>query len=308
LLNVLDTKKEIAIDILKNELNIMPIEVIRFPTGFCHSVYYVKTKTEVYVLRITESKWHYDGSVKWLNKLAKFEIPIPKILKNGQYRGIYYTLITYINGKDIGDVYYMLNDFQKRDIVKGLVEIQRKVSVIPADEIENSDYYSSAVCIERIQDVIQRHRDDITKNNIFDPNYCDVVLNLANKFNDYFASVKPMAYLDDISDKNVLIHDGKLAGIVDIDEMGYGDPLEIIGLTNLALLLRKADTKYVDYWLDEMQVNDTQKKALAFYTLLFCIGIMGERGMKFDNDTVVPVKQNEVDLLNSIFNKLLTTL
>jgi len=35
-----------------------------------------------------------------------------------------------IHGKDIGDTYHLLNDFEKRDIAKGLAEIQKKVSVI----------------------------------------------------------------------------------------------------------------------------------------------------------------------------------
>jgi len=293
----LDSKKEIALKILRDELNITPIELTRFPTGFCHSVYYVKTETEEYVLRVTESKWHYDGSVKWLNKLTRFEIPIPKIIRHGQYWDVYYAIITYIRGKDLGDVYHTLNDFQKREIVKELVEIQRKVSVIPTNEIEGSGYLPE----ERINNIIQRARESITANKVFDPSVCDAVADLVNKV--YFANVKPKAYLDDISTKNVLIHNGKLAGIVDIDEMGYGDPLEVVRLTNMALLLMEADTKYIDYWLNEMQANDIERKAVIFYTLLSCIGFMGERGAKFKNDMVVPVNQDEIELLNSIYNK-----
>jgi hypothetical protein len=106
----------------------------------------------------------------------------------------------------------------------------------------------------------------------------------------------------------VLINNGKLAGIVDIDEMGYGDTLVVVGVTNMALLLMEADTKYIDYWLDEMQANDIQRKALTFHTLLYCIDFMGERGAKFNNDVVVPVNQDEVNLLKSIYDKLLAML
>ncbi|MCL2519369.1 MAG: aminoglycoside phosphotransferase family protein [Oscillospiraceae bacterium] len=296
----MDTKKDIALKILNDELNIMPMKVTRFPTGFCHSVYYIKTEIDEFVLRVTESKWHYYGSVKWLNELARFEIPIPKILRHGQYGDVYYTLITYIHGKDLGDVYHTLNDFQKRDIVKELVEIQKKVSDIAP--VESFVYLPE----EHIKTIIQRFRESITANKVFDPSVCDAVADLINKV--YFANVKPKAYLDDISTKNVLIHNGKLAGIVDIDEMGYGDPLEVVGLTNMALLLMEADTKYIDYWLDELQATATQRKAVTFYTLLSCISFMGERGTKFNNDTFVTVNHDEVELLNSIYNKLITQL
>lgn len=34
------------------------------------------------------------------------------------------------------------------------------------------------------------------------------------KFEEYFAGVKPVAYLDDISSKNLLIHNGRISGIM----------------------------------------------------------------------------------------------
>jgi len=303
-----DTKKETALKILKDVLNITPVEVTRFPTGFCHSVYFVKTETEEYVLRVTESKRHYDGSVKWLNELVKLDIPIPKVLSNGQYGDVYYTLITYINGKDIGSIYHTLNDFQKRHIVKELVEIQKKVSALPPNLIYGFENYPPVGSIVSIKNHIRRIRENITANKVFDPGICDVVADFADKFEDYFASINPVLFLDDIQTKNVLVNNGKLAGIVDIDEMGYGDPLVVVGVTHMSLLLMEADIKYIDYWLDEMQASDVQRKMLKFYTLLYCIDFMGERGAKFNNDVTVPVNQMEVDLLNSIYNNLLCDL
>ena len=79
-----DTRKNVALDILHDELKLEPVEIFRFTTGYCHNVYYVKTKTEKYVLRITgeESKHFYLGSIKWLPELSLLEIPVPKILKH----------------------------------------------------------------------------------------------------------------------------------------------------------------------------------------------------------------------------------
>ena len=123
-----------------------------------------------------------------MNELARLNIPIPQILRNGQNGDVYYTLITYINGKDIGDIYHTLNDFQKRDIAKELVAIQKKVSALPPNLIDGFENYSP---------------------------------------------VGSLAYIEN--------H------------------------------------------------NDIQRKALTFYTLLYCIDFMGERGEKFNNDVVVPV-------------------
>jgi len=303
-----DSKKDIATRILSSELNITATEIKRFATGYCHSVYHVKSKTDEYVLRLTteENKGYYFDSVKWLNKLAQMEMPVPKILKHGHYGEVYYTLITFICGRDLGEVYHMLNDPQKRDIVKELSEIQRKVSTLPSINLYGYDNHSFATWVEYPGSLIDRSRKRIIRNKVFDAEVCDSIAVAMNALKDYLSNVEPVAFLDDITTKNVLIHNGKLAGIVDIDGICYGDPLLAVGLTNMALLAMEADTKYIDYWLEELDSNTAQRKAVTFYTLLFCIDFMGEQGMKFDNGNIVAVSQEKTELLTSIYRGLLS--
>ena len=63
--------------------------------------------------------------------------------------------------------------------------------------------------------------------------------------------------------------------------MGIGDKLTFVALTNIALLNMECDTDYVDYILEEMQLNETEKKAFFFYSLLYCVDFMGERAPRF---------------------------
>ena len=298
-----DTKIDVAIKILSEELNIFPTVVKRFTNGYCHSVYYVETEKEQFVLRVSTSEWHYRGSLQWLPLLGNLGISVPKILKHGHYGEVFYALITYINGTDLGDIYHTLNDTQKREIAMELAAIQQKVAVL---SIEPTDMYicppadvgrKTAYCRERIE-----------QNKVFDAAVCDKVAEIFNTHNNYFGEIEPVAFLDDISTKNVLVYNGKLSGIVDVDEMGYGDPLSVIGLTNMALLAMDTDTKYIDFWLDAINASETQRKIVTLYTLLYCIDFMSERGTCFGNDNVVPVNQKEVELFSSIFNKLITAI
>jgi hypothetical protein len=304
--NKFDNEKDIFIKILKTELNISPVNITRFSTGYCHSVYHVKTKIDESVLRVTseENKEFYFGSLKWLSELTRLEIPVPKILKHGQYENVYYTLISFIQGKDIGEIYHTLSDSQKRDIVGELATIQKTVSTLPS--IKRYGYNNSfATWSEFIKSCIKRSHDRITRNKVFNPLICDEVAEVAHKFRDYFLSVKPTAFLDDITTKNVLVHEGKLAGIVDIDEICYGDSIMVLGLTNMALLSMKADTKYINYWLEEMHASTIEKKAMMFYTLLFCIDFMAEQGMTFNNDISIPKDQKKIKHLSLIYNELM---
>ena len=52
--------------------------------------------------------------------------------------------------------------------------------------------------------------------------------------------------------------------------------LTFAALTNMALRDLGYDTDYVTYILEEMQVNDVQKRAFLFYTLMYCVDFMGE--------------------------------
>lgn len=113
---------------------------------------------------------------------------------------------------------------------------------------------------------------------------------------DFSCNSKPIAYLDDISTKNLLIHRGQVSGVIDIDWMGVGDKLTYVAMTYMALLNMGCDTDYVTYLLEEMKV-------FAFYSLAFCVDFMGERGMCF-MDKQVPVSPQIVEQMNGIYEKL----
>jgi len=307
----LDTNRDTAIRIIKQEIGMKPINVTRFTTGYCHCVYYVKTKNGEFVLRITgkDAKNYYYGSIKWLSELDTLGIPVPKIISHGQNEDVFFALLSFIPGKDLGEIYYTLNDSQKRKIVRELSVIQRKIANLPTSgrygylHSENTD--SFITWIEYIESCIARARKRIRKNKIFDADICDCVTAAMDNQKEYLLKVQPTPFLDDITTKNVLIHEGKLSGIVDIDEICCGDPLFVIGLTNMALLFMQTDTKYIDYWLDEMNADDVQRNAVVFYTLLFCVDFMGEQGMQFGNDKVISYNQKTVDLLYSYYYELL---
>lgn len=120
----------------------------------------------------------------------------------------------------------------------------------------------------------------------------------------YIFSIRPITYLDDISTKNLLIQNGHVSGVIDIDWIGIGDILTFVALTKVALLNMDFDTKYVDYLIDELNPSAEQYQALIFYCLLFCVDFMGERGNQF-LDKIVPVNQQIIDRLNRLYDEFM---
>ena len=59
----------------------------------------------------------------------------------------------------------------------------------------------------------------------------------------------------------------------------------------------------MDYLLEERSCNVMEKKAFLFYSLLFCVDFMGERGMQF-GDKKVEVNETVVNRMNQIYEEL----
>lgn len=275
-----------------------PSSIERCSVGHGNFVYIVECKDSKYVIRCSKEVDAYEKSIYWLEKLANIEIPVPTVIGKGTYKEYEYLILTYIEGKDIGDVYSKLTDSEKRAIAKEIVSIQDKVAELHWDEVdEDWSWYSFIVYM------LERAKERIAVNCYFDVNKVERLYGLMEPLKTYFSYVKPIAYLDDISSKNLLIHNGELSGIIDIDWIGIGDKLTYVALTNIALLNLEYDTDYVKYILDEMQVSEVQYKAFLFYSLMYCVDFMGERGMTF-MDKTIEVNEQIIDRLNGIYDML----
>lgn len=276
-----------------------PQSIERCAIGQGNYVFIVDCPKGKYVVRCSTECSAYNESVYWLEQLTAIEIPVPKIIAKGTFGGYEYLILSYFEGKDIGLVYSQLSDADKKEIAKEIVHIQNKVAGLKLKNIDAQWTWHS-----EINYMLERAKERIVANGFFEAEKVDRLWKLAEQLDEYFTNIKPIAYLDDVSTKNLIIHNGHISGIVDIDWIGIGDSLTYVALTNMALLNMECDTDYVKYILAEMRISDVQKKAFLFYTLMFCVDFMGERGMKF-MDKLVEVNEQIIDRLNKIYASLL---
>lgn len=199
----------------------------------------------------------------------------------------------------MGIVYPELSKDEKLKIAREVVRIQKAVGTIELG-IEDNWTWNSL-----IQYKLDRAKERIEKNGCyFDINKVERLRKMSKMLQDYFCQIKPIAYLDDISTKNLLIDKGEVSGIIDVDWIGIGDKLTYVALSNVALLNMEFDTDYIDYLLEEMKISQIEKKAFIFYSLLFCVDFMGERGMQF-GDKKIDVNEAIIDRLNKIYESLI---
>lgn len=291
-----------------NNFKKYPDKIKRFEIGYGNYVYRICIEQDKFVIRINSDKNAYEDTIYWLDKLNRLEIPVSKVISKGRYDKLSYLILNYIDGTDLGNIYEDLSDEEKKGIAINIVNIQNVVATLPLNRgygyLTSYDDENYKKCWkEVIIEHLDRSRDRIEKNKIFDNRKVDKVEKLLSKYDDYFTTIKPIPFLDDLSSKNILINRGKLSGVIDFDWICFGDKIYYIALTNMALISLGYDTKYVDYIMEEMKISEVENEILKLYTLVFCVDFMGEKGMKF-KDKVVEVNINEVEKLNEIYEEI----
>jgi len=302
--------QEIVNRICLAEFSSQPVSIERNLTGIGSYVYTLTFPSGKFILKISPDRGVIEGSSYWLSRLKDLPIPIPRIVAINADASPAYCVLTFLEGKDLGAVYRALTDSQKKDIARRIFEYQTAVHGIPQANGFGylRSYTDSANMKPSWSDVvrshIQRSEKRIIENGLFSPDYVNRVTGFLPRFLDYFSGIEPRAFFDDTTTKNLLIDDGRVTGIIDLDWICFGDRLYVIALTAMSLLAMDADLAYVEYWKGLERLSADRERALRFYTLVFCLDFMSEKGMRFNRDAIEPVQSEEIDRLKGIFERL----
>jgi hypothetical protein len=220
-----------------------------------------------------------------------------------------FVILEQLPGSDLGQIYQTLSSHEKLEIVSEVVGIQEKVSVLPEASGFGLAYSYSQPPEYRtwgaaVLAILERAQKRIERSGNPGRSYVKPGRQILSRYESYFAVVRPIPFLDDTTTKNVLVDQGRLTGVVDVDRLCFGDPLLTIGLTRMALLADARDVDYVEHWMNLMALSQQQREAVDAYTRLFCVDFMSELGQRFNKD-----EQPEIDLekfarLSSVFETL----
>lgn len=304
-----------AIQIWTQAFGRAPHSLARLPTGMCHYVYRVGEGGETFILRVAkaENRELLAGSVYWLARLAQLGLPVPRLKRAELTHTPPYLVLNYIEGVDLGQVYAALDAQQRREIATELWAMQQKLASLesgqrfghlgaPSQQGGYADWPSV------IYAHLARSRTWMASGTLFDPILVERVERAVARFLPDLRSVRPQAFLDDATTKNLLIADGRITGIVDLDWLCFGDPLYHIALTRMALLAAGQAQDYVEFLLEAARATSRQRQIVDLYTLVFCVDFMGGAGMQFNQSTPPAVSAAERDALQTHYDKLLLQL
>jgi aminoglycoside phosphotransferase (APT) family kinase protein len=286
----------------------------RFATGQVHYVYDVKTENDEFVIRLTKSdhRQTFAGALYWYHRLKPKGVPLPAIRwydLNGEKYGFPVIVTDRLPGRDLEDVYTGLTTRQKESLASEIVNIQNTVATL--DHANGFGYalaYDDPKLYATWHGVMDLYLNRIktrnAKTRLIDEKYIGRLEELLQAAHAYIASVKPVPFLDDITTKNVIIHNGKLSGIVDVDTVCFGDPLLTLGLTHASLLAMKVDTCYTDYWASLLHLTEEQRSVVSIYTAMFALEFASGMGQTFNSDKPESIDPQNLHHLTSIFERI----
>ncbi len=293
--------EQFAEKIIAFHFNQMPKYIKRITIGICNEVYDVGLGDQEIIIRLSMQDKYLMGSHDHITKLKALGIKVPEILAEDYSKTKFpfsYQIQSKIEGHDLGCVIETLADEQLMLLAKEIVNIFNKIKTIPSSNKfgviwggGNNDV--SDTWTERMRIWIDESLGRGYNTGIMNDDIADLADGLYYEYQSYFDQVKPTTYFGDICSKNVMITNGAFSGLVDLDGLTQGDPLEAIGRIKLSWYGTHHGKVYTDAIMDEMQLDAIQRKIVTVYSLLNQISWMCENGIQFNQNTKPVVDRNK---------------
>ena len=220
-------RREIEVRRLAEQLLGPVDEVIHQPYGHAGITFEVRSSFGETILKTRDDLTAFGHTEHHIEVLGGLGIPTPEVIDKGVFGGFSYLLLRKIPGKDLGHVLGDMTRRQMTRLAERVVEIERRVTTLAPGTgfgwtpMAIPGPFASWTAV-------------ITRDSASSP---AEVRREVQRWKPTFDAVEPTCFLDDLTVKNVIVLDGELQGIVDLDEVCYGDPLYWLSLAEVTAVL-----------------------------------------------------------------------
>ena len=153
--------------------------------------------------------------------------------------------------------------------------------------------------VDNLLTIIEERRKRILERNktskVIDNEVVQIHHQLIEEYKEYFSSVRPKLYYDDMNSKNVMIHQGKFNGLVDLDFLTKGDYLESIGGIIAAWYGSDSGEFYINEILKHQNLDELQQRLVKVYAILHLILWTSEEGIQFNSNSTGEINWSNVE-------------
>jgi hypothetical protein len=283
-----------------------PVEVRRFRTGAAHHVFealFDDGRPSVVVRMGTPAQGPSMAAGVRLNRfLRPLGVPLPEVLAEGLEEAFPWAALERLPGTDLEHVIGTLSDGQLRAVAEGVAAAQAAASRVGA---ANRYGYSALpeaapyVCWSAVLEAnLARSRARIGGAGLFGLDWVERLAGLIGVRQADLDALPPTAFLHDTTTRNVIVATaGTLSGIVDVDDLCFGDPRYTPALTLAVLLAYGGPVSYVENWMRAAGHRDDG--LFRLYVALFRADLMGEHGQRFNGNEQPSTPQARESLLHA---------
>lgn len=279
-----------------------PLEIIRKTIGMCNEVYELRYETESVILRMNKQKeWLY-GTHRFLPLFQKLKIKTPVILHEDYSKTVFpfcFQLQSKLEGQDLLLVFKELTSTQLKEVAKEVSLVFDKFNTLPAASDFGLMTGLNEEHHESLLDGFAKHTKIIQERNassqVIDQDILAIRQELLDKYEAYFLSVQPRIYYDDICSKNVMIHDGKFNGLVDLDFLIKGDYLEAIGRMIADWYGDEKGAFYIQEIIKNQRLDQLQQEIVVVYAIFNLVLWLSEEGIRFNSNSTGEINWNRVE-------------
>jgi aminoglycoside phosphotransferase (APT) family kinase protein len=269
-----------AAALLQTALQVQPLALVRQTlTDSGNAVFRADLPGErSVVLRVSPRRAFFAHTRHNLNVLKALDLPVPTVLAAGATASNgSFVVLNWIPGRDLMFELDGMRTDQMTRVAEAITEYQQRVASLPesrgfgwapigghAAHARWSEMFGMPVESPLGDDATAlqqlRHR----------------LRAVRRQIEPYFASRRPICFLDDLTIKNVLVENGELQGLIDLDVVCYGDPLLSVGTTlaRVAADVGEAGRFYGDALVRCRHPSADAYRAIHFYAALWAIGFL----------------------------------
>src|SRR5262249_33144715 len=234
------------------------IDVRRFSTGMHHYVFeatFADHRPVVVRIAAEHSRAAMAGALRLSRLLRPPGVLLPEIIAEGVNHRFPHLVMERLPGSDLGEVICGLSKANLESIAKQVARAQnltsRTVSGTRYGYAVEPAYAPRQRWSEVLLDNLARSRRRIAAAKLFDEEIVDTIGNMVSAACSELDALSPVPFLHDTTTKNVIVTpEGSFSGIVDVDDLCFGDPRYVVALTLASLMVSDGPTHYVDAWMN----------------------------------------------------------
>jgi len=251
------------------------------PFGHHSVTYAVRLANRSVMVRMHRDPRTFEGTANNLEVLRRLGLPVPDLLYLDASLAAFpfaYTVLERFEGRDLRYELPAMTSAQIDVLARQIVSFQEAVATLPEGNGYGFVPIGSPAPHATWTALVEADQHPWPETRT--PGLAERLHDLFEAYRPELAALPATCFLDDVTTKNVIVHEGVLQGIVDLDVVCYGDAMYMLGLTATAIIadLDATQLRYADALRNAWRLTDAEYRRSCLYSALMGMDFLRKFG------------------------------